>query len=194
MRWPSADEEKCLLESLRVGNPLAPHDIITKYLSLLVGYLQNKNPNLDEHLLNTAAEEALLNFLLQPTTFDSQRSSFHRFLCMAAQADLKNLLEKERRARRAISLECVAEPGYVRKDECEPEISWQQPQLQAEIAALNPRERAVLELMKDGVRETRPYATKLGLTHLDENQQRMEVKRWKDRIKRRFRRAVVQRT
>jgi hypothetical protein len=194
MRWPSAADENALLEPLRAGQPLAVHDIVTIYLPLLVDYLQQKYPWLDDHLLTTAAEDALLNFLRRPASFDPQRSSFRQFLCMAAQADLKNLLEKERRARRAISLESVAEPSMIRNDQQDADISWEHPRLKSEIEILNDQERTVLELMRDGVRSTLQCAKKLGLMHLDEHEQTMEVKRLKDRVKRRLSRAVVQRT
>lgn len=194
MRWPSTEDENALLESLRAGQPLSVHDIVTTYLPLLVDYLQQNNSRLDDHLLHTAAEDALLNFLRRPASFDPQRSSFHKFLCMAAQADLKNLLEKERRVRRAISLESVAEPSVVRKDPWDSDVSWDHPRLRLEIDILNDQERTALELMKDGVRSTPQCAEKLGLMHLDEHEQTVEVKRLKDRVKRRLSRAVVQRT
>ncbi len=192
MRWPSTEDENALLESLRAGSPLVAHDIITTYLPVLVDYLQQKNPRLDDHLLHTAAEDALLNFLCRPASFDPQRGCFRKFLCMAAQADLKNLLRKERRVRRAISLESVAEPSVARNDPPDRDVSWEHPRLKSEIDILNDEERTVLELMRDGVRSTSQCAEKLGLLHLDEQEQTMEVKRLKDRVKRRLSRAMVQ--
>jgi hypothetical protein len=59
---------------------------------------------------------------------------------------------------------------------------------QREAATLSAEDRAVVELMGEGVRETAAYAEVLGITHLPADQQRVTVKRVKDRLTRQLER------
>ena len=56
----------------------------------------------------------------------------------------------------------------------------------AELGRFNQRDQALLELLGAAIRETAPYAEVLGISHLDIDTQRREVKRHKDRLKARL--------
>jgi hypothetical protein len=51
-------------------------------------------------------------------------------------------------------------------------------------------ERIALEMWLEGERNTAPLAVALGLAHLSPSNQRREVKRFKDRLRKRLERAV----
>lgn len=55
-------------------------------------------------------------------------------------------------------------------------------------ASFSTEERAVIELMGEGVRESAAYADVLGISHLPLEEQRAAVKREKDRLSRRLER------
>ena len=52
----------------------------------------------------------------------------------------------------------------------------------------NPKDREIMALRLDGVRDTAAFARVLGITHLKELEQREQVRRHKDRINRFLRR------
>jgi hypothetical protein len=57
------------------------------------------------------------------------------------------------------------------------------------IAAATQEDEHVLTLMQQGVRETEKFAQALGILHLPPESQRRAVKRAKDRLKKRLKRA-----
>ncbi len=139
---------------------------------------------------NTAAEDAVFGFLLHPGAFDAHRAGLGAYLRMAARRDLLNVLAKERRVRRGIPLDSVAEPADPRNRTPDGELTWDDPRLVAERATFDATESAVLELMRNGTRDTATFARPLGVEHLPAKEQAVEVKRVKDRVKKRLARAL----
>ena len=62
------------------------------------------------------------------------------------------------------------------------------PELAVFLDSLPPEEKRVLPLMQDGERHTSAYAEVLGITQLSPLEQAREVKRVKDRLKKRLER------
>lgn len=188
--WPTEEEEQQLVAELRTGTPTGPEAIAARYLLLLMQFLADTFPRVNADLRDEAAGRAILDFIDNPNRFNPTRLRLGAYLRMAATGDLRNLLERERRARRGIPLDSVAEPPERRNYEREDELTWNDPRIAAECAAFDPTERIALDLLRDGVRDTRACARALGFGHLSAREQAAEVKRVKDRVKRRLVRAV----
>lgn len=205
---PAAMEERELWERLHAADPIAPSDLADRYLVPLLRWLERCQPNLDPGDYLTAAGEAIIALAKNPDTYDPERGkSLESYLRMSARGDLKNLVARERRRRKHLSrvtpedVELVPAFGkYITNDADDPawvvERDEEVRERLGQVAVPAPvRERAtpeeerVLELMREKVRETSAYARVLGLTHLPLAEQRREVKRVKDRLKKRLVRA-----
>lgn len=183
------------------GDPVAPSDLAVAYLDSLVAWLSEQNPRLDHAIHSEAASEAICSLIKQPQSFDPSRASLAAYLRMSAQADLKNVLRREgRHHRRRESLETVAlspDAGKYLGRECDPSFSMQieeerrkaQP-VEIEVAkGLTEAELSALELVRSGERKTAAFAMALGITHLPVAEQKAQVKRVKDRLKKRLERT-----
>jgi hypothetical protein len=110
---------------------------------------------------------------------------------MAARRDLANVRAKERRHYRKREVrDCVelaAPGGNSLADADFP--SFDDPDIAPLVAALPDVERRVLDLMRTGERRTEAFAAVLGLGGRPEDEQQREVKRVKDRVKKRLKRG-----
>lgn len=188
--WPTPDEERQLLVHLATGDPTARETIAVRFHPLLMQYLARRFPRQSPDLYADAAGEAIVGFLPHPPRFDPTRGDLGKYLRMAARGDLLNLLAQERRARRGIPLDSVAEPADRRNPSRDDDATWDDPRLAAEVAAFDPNERATFELLLEGARKTASFVQQLHLGHLPAAQQAAAVKRFKDRVLKRLVRAV----
>jgi DNA-directed RNA polymerase specialized sigma24 family protein len=190
--WPDAEVGSDLLRRLRDGDPVAPSDFAAAYLDPLIAFLRATQRGVHEHALVTAAEDAVLSILRCPTVYVPSRSDLPTYLRMSALGDLRNLLEREsRHHRQREDRDCVELPAEGGNDFPEDELpSFDHPALAEVVAALAPVERQVFELMRSGERKTEAFAEVLGLDDRPTDVQAREVKRAKDRIKVRLKRAV----
>jgi DNA-directed RNA polymerase specialized sigma24 family protein len=187
--WPDDEEEAQLLAALHTGGPTAPNALAKRYLPLLVAFLRGRYPHASDDHLNGAADEALMSFLVQPARYDPARGPLSTYLRLSALGDLKNAFARDAK-HRAVSLDSVADVPNPRNQIDATESPLADPRITAEVAALAPEERAVLELMCEGVRDTDEYAEELGLLHLSIEERRAEVKRTKDKLQKRLSRAL----
>jgi hypothetical protein len=192
--WPEEDELAALHRRLCEGEPLAVSDFLAAVFEPLACHLRRWRPGADEHACLTAAGDAALALVRNPAIYDPARRTLKGFLCMAAECDLLNELEKEaRHHRNRDHPDCVELapdgrnplPGSAEGEQ----PSFDDPRLAAEIARFTPAERAVFELMRAGERLTAAYVPALGVGHLPKDEQEREVKRAKDRITKRLQRA-----
>jgi RNA polymerase sigma-70 factor (ECF subfamily) len=199
--WPAAtarQTERELHARLLDGDPVASSDLFELVFERLVESLQPRFPRVDRDLIEQAVAGAVAQLALEPGRYQPERSGLLSFLRLDARGDLLNELEKlRRRARHETSLAEVELPASARnrvlRGEQDPaeltvqneaESSWR-----AELdARLTPMERVVAELMIEGERRTAVFAQALGIVHLSQDEQRQEVKRVKDRLKKRLRR------
>lgn len=188
--WPTEDEEKRLLAALHSGEPFAREEIAVRYHRLLIAHLGQSCRWAAEELCNDAADRALLGFLAAPARYHPEKLGLGAYLRMAARRDLLNLWERERRARRGIPLDSVAEPADRRNDARDEDLTFDHPRLVRERAAFDRDEELALELMRLGTRDTATFARGLRLDYLPEAEQAAAVKRVKDRVKKRLARAV----
>jgi hypothetical protein len=190
--WPTEIESARLTAELLAGQASAAGEIATEFLSPLIGYLRHKFPNVDPELCETAAEDAILILVRGETNYDVNKLELGAFLRVIGFRKLAKLHRKHTRRSREISLESVAEPSdegnYSQWEE--ETLSWDHPQLVGEMATFNPTDTQLLNLMRAGVRSHAEFAPVLGLASSTPADLAAEVKRNKDRIKTRLKRAV----
>ena len=173
----------------------APAELAEGVMEALVEKLSHKYPNLsDPDLPVEAAADALMDYIKRPEQFDPIQRGLFGFLVMAAEGDLKNALAKiARRQKKEIQLEPVEvdERGgntRDRTDELDERIDFERLRDALDELFDDPKDRAVVKLIMEGERATEVFAQVLELEALPQNQQRTEVKRNKDRIKKRLQR------
>jgi hypothetical protein len=199
--FPLAEEGLTLHRRLLVADPLAPSDTCAAYLGPLLDWIERLFPTVDPHLRETAVHQALFSYVQRPARYDAARGDLALYLRMAARSDLWNLLRDEGRHHRGrvawAAVELGEEGGNLCGREDEPplrlvhgeEAAEREQFLRSVAEGLTDGERRVLDLMCAGERRTPVYAEALGLAGLPAEQQERDVKRAKDRIKKRIERG-----
>ncbi|HLH22128.1 MAG TPA: hypothetical protein VK066_06375 [Chloroflexota bacterium] len=203
---PSPEAALALHQRLLDGDPVASSDLAGAYLDWLATWLTHVNPHDEPHMCNTAAEDAILGLIKRPEAYNPAKLGLEAYLRMAAKRDLQNLRSRERRHSQhradlaAVELSPRAgkylsdadeDPARIveRREEDMANATELAPRLEAARDGLSDEEAAALELLRQGKRETPPYAAALGITHLPLAEQRRQVKRVKDKLKKRLERA-----
>jgi RNA polymerase sigma-70 factor (ECF subfamily) len=193
---PDHDPLLALHHRLLRGDRLASEELARLMLPLLQEELTRRFPRADEQLVSDGVIDAVLDYCASPQQFDPSKDvPLDRFLATAAWRNVGNLLIGERRRRRRekkaggekreadVALEPAAR--NIRREE---EEQWAE-RRSAILAALDDlKDREIMALRLDGVRDTAAYARILLITDLPIQRQREEVKRHKDRITRFLRR------
>lgn len=148
----------------------------------------------DTSLIQEAVSEAFLGYFRNPLTFNSTKNTLQRFLEIAAERDLLNILEKEKKHTNTIKapddveLEEKFWNSILKEyEQSDTEIIYE------ELVELVDKELfthfdceldvKLAKLVISGERETTVFSSVLKLEHLHIDEQRAEVKRNKDRIK-----------
>lgn len=196
----SAEDALRLHRRLLQRDPVGPADFAAAFLEPLIAWLQVTHSGADPMACAEAAGEAILGFLTNPSAYDPERLGVEAYLRMAVQCDLRNLLRKERRhhqnRRDWNVVEQSSEDGKylgreddpslplqieeTRRQQAPPDALWQQ---------LTDEERRFWEQMEQGEWRHSVFVVILGVTHLPVSEQRRQVKRVKDRLKKRMKRA-----
>lgn len=147
--------------------------------------LQRVFPRTAADLIADAVEDALLEYARRPDRFDPSRDvPLERYLFTAASRNLINALDSERR-RREREARCgevmLAAKLEATLDELEA-VRELETKLESSVVASSKHERAAVHLWLAGERRTQALAEALALSHLTFHNQRVEVKRFKDRI------------
>lgn len=201
--WPEAEVARDIHARLCQDDPVASSELAIAYLDLLAGWLLRTNPRVDSHACHQAAEDAIIALAKNPRSFNPEKGSLDAYLRMSARGDLRNALKGERRHHvQRVDFEDVELFGPERKlvvEETDPARIVERDEDERELLSrvIGPdlgqsftREEArVLALMLQEERRTSAYSQVLGISELSESEQRREVKRVKDRIKRRMQRA-----
>lgn len=154
----------------------------------------------DPHLVYEAVNDALLGYIHHPDRYKPEKSPLLNYLVMSARGDLRNALEREqKRAARERPL-----VGRVEDDRDEPEQEMEiaaPDDVEAEVLAMfsevpgildglfpDAGDRRMVDMMLEKIRETSEYSALLGLGHLSDQEQADEIKRRKDRIKKKLQR------
>ena len=180
---------------LIAGDKTASDESVARWLPELVQRLAYRNRSVaarDEQLITSAALDALFDYTLDPQKYDAARSSLGYYLFNAAQRDLINALAREKTQSRQASSIHLVEFSLGDGNDIEDELVEK-----VDAAALmervleeitDPLDRRMLVLMLQGERATAAYAAVLGVEDLPEHEQRITVKRHKDRISKRLER------
>jgi hypothetical protein len=193
---------RALHQKLLDGDVTAPAAIAELFMPVVVSKLSRRYPNLDDpHLINTAVEDALINYFGRPEQCDPARLGLAGYLYMSSNGDLLNLLEREQKTINHKSLSESVELGdgdteYGVRVHDERELEdlvlvhvspiWQR------LSALLPDlvDQEIVLLMMEGVRSTSAYASVLGVADRSPREQAQIVKRHKDRIKKKLQRNI----
>jgi hypothetical protein len=158
-------------------------------------HLLAHHPREDSQRLWDAVVDSWMHYQSKPLSFDPKRSiSLCLHLVWAAKRNLTNCLQGERRRRRreqtfglaqALSLELTqGSPGEVENEQ-------QTGLIQLCKTRLSPEESACLDRMLDGEKRTKVFVRILRLERKDEGIQRKQVKRVKDRLRKRLIRLLA---
>jgi hypothetical protein len=183
-----------LHQRLVAGDVTASAELAELFLPIITDRLARIFPQLDDvHMVDTAVEDALLNYIERPTQYNPEKLGLENYLVMSAKWDLVNLLDLQKKD----FLISLAEIVELMDIDMEQGIELIDPQDVDEIVSNrlsitwknlksllpNPVDQRLLQLMMDGVRETIAYAEILGIRDLIIEEQKHIVKRNKDRIK-----------
>ena len=157
----------------------------------------------DEVLILEAVNEAFWGYYKNPHTFNPEHSTLKRFLEIAAERDLKNILEREKKYFKKQNLpeDVELEEKYwnsIKKDETlsDSQLIFEESLklINNELAIYfdNETDICLAKLILTGERETETFSNLLGLEKLTIEEQRAEVKKHKDRIKKVLERNQVE--
>ncbi|MEN3334868.1 MAG: polymerase sigma-70 factor, subfamily [Blastocatellia bacterium] len=189
------------LRLLSGNDLLVTAEIAEKFLSPLIRALRRRlnRLNTDEHLIATAAEDALLAYFKNPRKYDPSKLSLLKYLCMDA---YWNVIDKLRKPEKTVELD-PSNPEHIAKEvsEDDPEAQlledeamWlgeKSPITQRMLAVISdPTDRELVRLMMDGEKETESYAQILRIQAVSPEEKATIVKRHKDRLKKKLSRAL----
>lgn len=172
-------------------DPTAEAELISLALHPLTDALSSWYPSTDPHLVETAVADALLAFLKRHDRYDPTKSPLFNFLLLVAKRRLFTLSDAEKRHHFGRipweSVEFDTSDQNIESDDDSP--TFDHPSLRGVLDSLTGPERRVFELMRTGERATVVYAVALEVGDRPASEQEAEVKRVKDRIKARMKRA-----
>jgi hypothetical protein len=198
--FPSREESFHLHLRLCDHEADAPADVCRAYLLPLQTWAANTFPREDPHLRDTAVHKALFDYVQHPRRYDPARLDLAAYLQMAAGCDLRNLRRAEaRHQRRRVawnSVEETAAGGKYSGADDDPAVALERVQdaeegkrlLESVTEGWDEKDRRALNLMLEGERRTAAYAEILEIGDRPAEEQEREVKKLKDRIKRRLER------
>lgn len=201
----SEEEERSLHQRLVKGDVTASNDLVRLFQDHLIAWLVATNrSSVPEELCTEAAEDALIALIKSPASFKPARGKrLTAYLHMSAQGDLRNALQREGRHHenqiRLEDVELSSDAGKYLAVADDPLGSIVRREASAEatrtvVAPVRERlsdvESRVLDLMLEGQRKTAVFAEALGITHLPTTVQQTEVKRVKDKLRKRIERET----
>lgn len=190
--WP-ADDTLADAWAALIADPDTAAAFAELVLDPLTKALAVRFPFADEGDISTAAGDAVLTILKRPELYDPTRLPLHKYLELIARRRLMNVWtagKKHRAGRIPWDAVELALPARNEGTEDDDSPSFDAPELRAVIAGFTVAERAVFDLLLTDERRTAAFAEALGIAGLPVPEQEAEVKRAKDRIKARLKRAA----
>ncbi len=195
--WPSPVAEQELLQKLLSGDPTATADLFTAFYTPLFNWLQINNRSVDEQMNHDAVTVALVSLMKNPQSFKPEMGkSLKSYLMMSAVGDLKNLLRGEKKHQFGrISFEDVElgdDAGNTTSRDLElyEEAEWVEATILVHVKdGLSPEELAGLDVYLAGEKSTEAFAAVLKLDERSAEECEATVKKFKDKIKLRIKRA-----
>ena len=157
----------------------------------IVQYLRAKFPRTDDHLLQQATADAVLDYCEHPDRYNPElTNSIRNYVQMIAWRDAANLDRNERRQKRAHREAAADAKKNVRPVVDDPSAGkWMEDEVEAYLKVLpDERDRAFMRLASSGVTDVERLAETLGLGRLPHAEMEREVKKAKDRIRATLRR------
>lgn len=195
-----------LHNSILGGDDLALSKLYDLYSETVIGLLKSWYPKaakMDEAFFYEAINEAFLGYFKNPQTYDPERNTLQRFLEIAAERDLINILVREKK-----HLETKKAPEDVELEEkfwnsitketktADGSLLFEEAMgiLNRELSTHfdNELDIKLAKLVISGERETTAFSVVLEIESLNIDKQREEVKRHKDRIKKVLERNEVE--
>jgi len=187
-----------LHQRLLAGSLTASSETAELFLRPLIKSLTGefKQPG-DPHLIDSAVEDALINYFEHPEKFDPARSSLFIYLRIRARTYLLNSLSQRGNPNKVVELrEAETVQQVEEQNEPDAEASLVSRAVQTEIMQqvqkyiTDPLDLRIVALMVEGVRDTATYAEMLGISDHPLAEQRKTVKQHKDRIKKIIERKI----
>jgi hypothetical protein len=179
-----------LHEGVRMGDAGALKVLTMHFLPRLSRQLHHAYRRTPHHILSDATEDALVQYALCPQIFDPTRGlSLERFLYLAAWrnvADTLKIQARQRAREKTYAQEIIARqtvsPSFEQPSDTVPAHD-----LTRELLKVVERtDRQALRQWLSGETRTGPLAAALEVAHLSAQEQRREVKRFKDRVSKRL--------
>lgn len=199
MMASNIDFERQIHSRLLARDPTASEELLRKYLPLVQQHVRGRAFNhgiRDRDLINDATVDAVFGYIRNPEKFNSQKSRLLGYLKLAAERDLMNEVQKDRRRRRGEELHDAVELSILARNKPsdverirrieETATIWRiqkEREVSEDTKAPSDRDQALLRLMAEGERCTSEFAAVLGIEELPISEQRRVVKRHKDRLK-----------
>lgn len=193
MRPRGAEWYRAIHERLLAADPTAPAELAEVILGPLKQALVARNPRIgDQTLLDDAVADALIDYIKKPERFDPDKAGLFGYLEMAAQADLKNALAKRRRRRTwetpldEVEVDTLRGKKEANGTDIVDALEAERIRRLLDEHFTDPKDRQMVDLIIDKERSTQAFAAILGIEGLPVDEQRRQVKRHKDRIKKRL--------
>jgi RNA polymerase sigma-70 factor (ECF subfamily) len=165
---------------------VAPAQLAEVALPLLEGHLHASYPKVrDAEMIADAAVDAVVAYVKDPAKFDPSKRSLLGYLKMAAVGDLLNRIAKEgrRRDRAKGEGDRVELDQLAGKESVGAVDETESPAQTIDTLFPSERDRRMASLVIEGERSTAKFAAVLGITGRSIEDQRIIVKKHKDRIK-----------
>lgn len=203
---PPRDWQNLIYNRLHNDDPTAFAELYEAAAPRLETYLISRFPNLPRDDLHDVIVDLFLALQERPEQYDPAKLSLFAYLRMAARRDALNRIERLKRQspHSALSLDEWDEERVEDQDITRNILQEEDDVFADSLRApgrftfedvlvwlrLQPQEEEVLRLMVEGVRQTERYAQAIGLSESDPAAQQHEVKKMKDRLKKRVRRIL----
>jgi hypothetical protein len=198
----ATDKEKEIHALIMAKDDLAFAKFCNDYYEPVYEKIKNYNKVIfseSETLIIDVVTDSFLNYFKNPERFNPKKQTLERFLIMDAEGDLKNEWEKLQRKNKKLtkSVELEAENGNsIQDSEFNPieaiihkeDIELLEKKLKETFS--NGKDVQMAHLMLSGERKSIEFAKVLEIEHLNEEGQRVEIKRQKDRIDKIIRRKL----
>jgi RNA polymerase sigma-70 factor (ECF subfamily) len=190
----ASDKERELHQLILTGDDLALSKLYVLYGKSVINKLKGLYSKTDLTYIQEAVNDGLFGYFRNPKTFDPEKNTLLRFLEIAAERDLLNILQKEKKhlqtkkAPQNVELEEVFWNSIVREEKTTDGQLIHKESIEIvnkELAIHFDTERdlKLAKLVLSGERETDVFSTVLEIEKLTVEEQRKEVKKHKDRIK-----------
>lgn len=194
--WPTPEQDAELLRGLQSKSRTATADFAVAYYHLLFERLQRTFPNTDPDWIYDAVAETYEMITEEPAKYNPQLRGLGTFLLISAKRDLLNRFAKENRhrSRRNLGIDVELLPGGGKEVGGELETGEEAAMAAAGVLSVvtegwSAEEMAGLELVIERERSTAAFVAALKLDQLPPEEHERAVKRFKDKIKVRIKRA-----